>query len=107
MLNVKLLNQKLPDPLMSYVAGSINVVTITQFARAGLLACFCGGTTTYRSVNVLHLPYDLLGQVQVQVHVLLLAADGVVALTPGAASNMLTKLPAAILLLTPRVWQIG
>lgn len=63
--------------------------------------------SAYRGVNVLHLPYDLLGQVQVQIDVLLLAADGVVALTPGTPSNMLTKLSPTVLLLTPRVWQIG
>ena len=65
------------------------------------------GELAYQAVDVLHLPYDLLGEVQVQVDVLLLAADGVVALAPGTARHVLTKLPVNALLLTPRVWQIG
>lgn len=69
--------------------------------------CVGDCSSAYRGVNVLHLPYDLLGQVQVQVDVLLLAADGVVALAPGTAGNVLAKLSAAVLLLAPRVWQIG
>lgn len=62
---------------------------------------------TYRGVDILHFPYDLLRQVQVQVDVLLLAADGVVALTPGTTSDVLAKLSTCVLLLTPRVRQIG
>lgn len=61
----------------------------------------------YRSIDILHLSYDLLGQVQVQIDILLLAADGVVALTPGTTGHMLTKLSACALLLTPRIRQIG
>lgn len=61
----------------------------------------------YRGVDILHFPYDLLRQIQVQIDVLLLAADGVVALAPGTTSHMLTKLSIHVLLLTPRVWQIG
>lgn len=60
--------------------------------------------SAYRCVHVLHLSYDLFRQVQVQIDVLLLAADGVVALAPGTTGDMLSKLPAGVLLLTSRVW---
>lgn len=65
------------------------------------------GEFAYQGVDVLHLTYDLLGQVQVQVDVFLLAADGVVAFAPGAARHMLAKLSIGTLLLTPGVRQIG
>lgn len=80
---------------------------LIRLLPAGLLACFCGGETAHRGVDVLHLPYDLLGQVQVQVDVLLLAADGVVPLAPGTPGHVLAKLPATVLLLAPRVRQVG
>lgn len=66
------------------------------------------GRRPHRGVGVLHLPDDLLGQVQVQVDVLLLAADGVVALATGRACGVLAQDAAAsALLLPPRVGQVG
>lgn len=66
------------------------------------------GWRPYRGVGVLHLPDDLLRQVQVQVDVLLLAADGVVALAAGRARGVLPQDAATgALLLPPRVGQVG
>lgn len=48
-----------------------------------------------------------LGEVQVQVHVLLFAADGVVTLTAGASRDVLPQLPVHRLLLTPRVRDVS
>lgn len=63
---------------------------------------------SHRGVGVLHLPDDLLGQVQVQVDVLLLAADGVVALAASRACGVLAQdATAGALLLPPRVGQVG
>lgn len=63
--------------------------------------------SAYRGIDILHLPYDLLRQVQVQVDVLLLAADGIVAFTPRTTSYVFTELSINSLLFTTGVWQIG